>query len=353
MRFGWPTSPWQRGLLVAALGLGLSLSGWGLQRQAQAMLFSTAQENPFAAFSQQLPALDWQQPLNSPAFQSYLDFYGLDFADTAHHAGTLQTVAGQTFVHVYRPRQASKGTVLAMHGYFVHGALLNHLTAALLTEGYTVVTPDLPGHGLSDGQRADIDDFSDYARLIEDLTPRLQQDLPGPLHLVAHSTGAAGSWEYLLRTPDHPYQRVVLAAPLVRSWLWDLSRMGFYLGQGWLQELPRLLREDTSDPALLAIIRRDPLQSAATPVNWVRSLIRWNEQVIEDYPASQSPILILQGEADTVVDFQHNLAFLARKFPQAQIQHWPGARHDLYWESAPLRQQVIEATRAFLQTALN
>ncbi|MBF2053888.1 MAG: alpha/beta hydrolase [Candidatus Sericytochromatia bacterium] len=348
-----PQTRLRRALLVLTLGLGIvGLGSWSLQRQAKAMLFETARENPFASFSQQLPALNWQTPLNSTAFQTYLDFYGLDFPDTQHHAGILQTVTGKTFVHIYRPQQVSKGTVLAMHGYFIHGAQLNHLTAALLTEGYTVVTPDLPGHGLSDGPRADIDNFSDYARLIEDLTPRLQARLPSPLYLMAHSTGGAGSWEYLLRNPDHTYQRVVLAAPLVRSWLWDLSLMGFYLGQGWLQELPRLLREDTSDPGLLEVIRRDPLQSAATPVNWVRALIDWNQNVIEAYPPSQTPLLILQGEADTVVDWQHNLPFLQRKFPRAQIEKWPEARHDLYWEAPALRTALIQRSLSFLAQPL-
>jgi len=338
---------WRRWLLGLSL---VGLSAWSLQRQVQALWWQPASHKPFAEFAEALPPLDWQQALQSPGFDSYLTFYGLDFPQTQHHAGSLETPQGQIFVQMHKPLGPlpARGTVLAMHGYFVHGGLMNHLAAALLEGGYAVVLADLPGHGLSAGPRADITDFSDYARVVSHLSSELVQHVPGPLFLLGHSTGGAGVWEYLLREPQHPYQRAVLAAPLVRSWLWDLSATGFYLGQGWLKDLPRMLREDTSDPALLAAIRRDPLQHSLAPLSWVKALMHWNEHVIEDYAPVQTPLLILQGTADTVVEWQYNLPFLQRKFPQAQVQILEDARHDLFWETPLWRERIFKEILDYL-----
>ena len=57
---------------------------------------------------------------------------------------------------------------------------------------------DHPGHGLSSGARASIDDFSEYVSVLEDFLRIARVHLPGPYHLVAHSMGGAVTLDYLL-----------------------------------------------------------------------------------------------------------------------------------------------------------
>lgn len=331
--------------------LGLSLLGWAAKVYAQQnnIFLNPPRNEVFAQFAEAIPLIDWQTPLESTDFQAYLRFYGLNFENTQHYAGNFVLPSQQkVFVHVLKPPVVSRGTLFALHGYFVHSALLKYVIERGLKEGYQVVVADLPGHGLSEGERVSIAHFSEYAALIETLTPYITTHLPGPYFLLGHSTGGSAVWEYTLKNPYNPYQKVVLGAPLVRSYLWELSAAGFYLGQGILPEVPRLLRPTTREPEFLAMVLKDPLQYPGTPVQWVRALIQWNDQVIEHYPPSAKPLLILQGTEDTVVEAAFNIPFLQRKFPLAEVEWFENCRHDLFWETQPLRERILDSTFTFL-----
>ncbi|MED5413144.1 MAG: alpha/beta fold hydrolase, partial [Pseudomonadota bacterium] len=56
-----------------------------------------------------------------------------------------------------------KGTVFIIHGYFDHTGLYGHLIKHCLQKGLTVISFDLPGHGLSSGDPASIDSFNQYS----------------------------------------------------------------------------------------------------------------------------------------------------------------------------------------------
>lgn len=337
-------------LMAAAVMVPLLMLGMRKAAQAQEWPFlNPPSENPFAEISKQNLALNLEETVDSELITEYLNFYSMNYTGVRHSAGYVEAGGEQLFVNVFQPAVPAeiKGTIVTMHGYFVHTGLIRHLIQSLLDAHYAVVAVDLPGHGLSSGPRASITEFGAYSGALAKVTETAKA-LPGPHYIVGHSTGGAGVWEYLLKYPDHPYQKAVLAAPLVRSAFWDLSMTGYHLGNGWLTELPRLLRPTSRDPEFIAMVRRDPLQYAGTPVQWVRALKEWNEHVIESYPPTPLPLLILQGTEDTVVDWAYNLPFLQRKFPNAQIQYLPGANHDLLWESPDIRETVFTNLLSFL-----
>ncbi len=344
----------KRQLLVAAVVVPLLLLGLKRVAQAQEWPFlNPPTDNPFAKLSEEHPVFNLEQPYTSELVSQYLAFYGLNFKNVSHHAGYVSANGEQIFVSVFKPDVnpehpvESRGTVVTMHGYFVHTGLIKHLIERLLTEGYTVVAIDLPGHGMSSGEKATIQEFGAYSGALAAVTEEIKS-LPGPHYIVGHSTGGAGVWEYLLKYPNHPYQKAVLAAPLVRSAFWDLSMTGYFLGSSWLKEVPRVIRPTSSDPTFLAMVRKDPLQYAGTPVQWVGALKNWNETIIETYPPTQLPLLILQGTDDTVVDWAYNLPFLQRKFPNSKIEYLPGANHDLLWERPEIREKVFLSLLDFL-----
>lgn len=339
----------KRWLLTAMLAGLLVLGAQTLVRAQESPFLDPPKDNPFADLMRRQPALNLHEPIQDPIYRDYLHFYNLDFKHVQHYGGYVRSGKEHVFVHVFRPEgHASRGTVVTMHGYFVHTGLIVHLIDALLQAHYTVVAVDLPGHGLSSGERASIPNFGDYAHALARVTARLGE-MPGPKFLIGHSTGGAGSWEYMLQHRENPYQKLVLVAPLVRSAYWDLSNLGFNIGQGWLKEVPRLVGPTSTDPTFFAMTRKDPLQYAGTPVQWVRALIDWNAHVIDSYPPVQTPLLIVQGTEDTVVDYTYNIPFLQRKFPHAIVEMMPGARHDLLWEAPAIRAEAFAKILAFLK----
>ncbi|MGV3526449.1 MAG: alpha/beta hydrolase [Candidatus Sericytochromatia bacterium] len=332
---------------LAACAAAWAVMNWGKARAQESWFLSPPSTPSFAPLMTELKPWSAGNPGQPPEFQAYLRFYGMDFPGVGHQAGWVQVGGERVFAHVMRP-EVTRGTVVAYHGYFVHSALLRPLFEDLLLGGWTVVAVDLPGHGLSGGARVSIDNFSQYADTVEQVTQVVLPHVPKPYTLLGHSTGGAGVWEYLLQHPDNPYRNAILAAPLVRSYLWDWSLVGFQLGQGWISELPRLIRPTSSDPEFLAMVRKDPLQYAGTPVQWVRALIHWNEKVIEAYPPSTTPVLLFQGTGDTVVEWEYNLRFLGRKFPRLEVVYLKDALHDLLWEAPPIRTAIFERSLTFL-----
>lgn len=85
---------------------------------------------------------------------------------------------------------------------FVHGAGMDRTGWAMVTRafahrGYSVVVPDLPGHGGSAGPPAT--SVEDYAAWVLDLIDELGV---GPAHLVGHSMGAAICLAAAAAAPD-------------------------------------------------------------------------------------------------------------------------------------------------------
>ena len=113
-----------------------------------------------------LPECDFAaDSLAVPALHPYLQFYGINPLEFAAHdgaalhysAGTFDSAGFRIFCQYFCvSRDACRGTVFVLHGYYDHGGLYGTLLRYLLHKGYGVVLFDLPGHGLSSGDRAAI-----------------------------------------------------------------------------------------------------------------------------------------------------------------------------------------------------
>lgn len=71
------------------------------------------------------------------------------------------------------------------------------------------------------------------------------------------------------------------------------------------------------------------------------ALARWIKR-IEAAPRSTRRPLIVQGEEDMTVDWQHNLQVLRGKFDQPQILMLPKGRHHLANELPQIREEYFK-----------
>jgi alpha-beta hydrolase superfamily lysophospholipase len=294
------------------------------------------------------------QPLDRTAAQlpdeatrSYFDFYGLNPVDTSHAFGSIPSGEEQLAVHLFWREGTPRGTVLLVHGYFDHAGHWRHVIADLLGAGFAIATVDLPGHGLSTGKRADIDDFSAYSQALLDVLPVARQ-LGAPLHVVAHSMGCSAVIDALLNRREVLGERIVLISPLLRSYAWMASGLGEALIGGLVAEVPRVLRKSSSDEQFFEFMQRDPLQYRGVPLGWVEAQGKWAKRTEAARPSAQ-PLLIIQGTADTTVSWRHNLRVLRRKFPKAEIIKVKRGGHQLHNEAPALRATVLAHLRAGLE----
>lgn len=258
-----------------------------------------------------------------------------DLSGVRHDSVLLPSLGDLMVVHLFYPdaNRPPTGTVVMLHGYLGYPIHFAPLIRAALQEGYLVVAPELPGHGISGGERGAIDDFADYAQYLEDLLHLAGPALPRPWHAVGLSTGAATIFEYL-HTRSDPFGAVVLAAPLVRSAAYGATRFLRFFSR------PFLTTVRTAHSGLMAV--------EWMPVAWFDAQVEWNRRIAAYQPLSR-PVLVLQGDADRVVKWRYNRRFLTRQFPEIDYRLIAGGTHVLYRDEEPVRSQMVDATMAQLR----
>ncbi len=295
------------------------------------------------------PGLDGQ--VLSAAEQDYLNFYGLDFSSNfplvRYHLGCIESGSDQLAVQVWCQPGASS-TVLLVHGYFDHVGLFGHLVRFGLGRGSNVVAYDLPGHGLSSGAPAMIEDFSQYTQSISDVLTATAS-LPGLRHVIAQSTGGAAVMDYLTVNGQQPWQGMVLLAPLVRPLGWRRTRWAQVLLRRFVQDVPRRFADNSGDRAFLEFLRNDPLQPRRIPLGWIVALRRWLPLFLQRAPVP-CKMLVLQGDKDGTVDWPYNMTQVSRLFPGARIEMIAGARHHLANETAAIRSNYLRQVESYLRS---
>ena len=284
--------------------------------------------------------------------QAYQRYYGLDLPQhgaVQRRLGRFHCAGLELVAQLWLPPQP-QATLILLHGYYDHTGLYRHVIDWALGLNLAVLTCDLPGHGLSAGARASIDDFATYQQTLQALFAEAASlDLPQPWHLCGQSTGGAILLDYLLLGEPRPEPgATILLAPLVRPRAWGLSKLSYHLLGPFKTEIPRRFSENSTDAEFLDFLQhRDPLQPRTLPTAWVGALARWIPR-IEKAPRSVQQPLVVQGEDDMTVDWRHNLQVLQDKFDRPEILRLPGARHHLVNEREALRRQYF----AFLSERL-
>lgn len=282
--------------------------------------------------------------------QQWRTFYRLDTnqAATPQRLGRISVLDYQLAVQYLKPERAL-GTLIVLHGYYDHMGLYGHLFRWALNNNLAVLSCDLPGHGLSTGERASISEFSEYQAVLKKLLGVAEQlELPTPWHLTGQSMGAAIALDYALNQPQlSELGRLILFAPLVRPRAWRQSKLLYQGLRPFVRQIARRRSNNSTDAEFVEFLQRDPLQAHTLPVQWVGALARWIPHIEQAEARDISPIII-QGDNDQTVDWKHNLAVLEDKFNQPQLCLLPGAGHHLVNEQAHYREQSFNFIEQFL-----
>ena len=282
--------------------------------------------------------------------QSFCRYYGIDFADEfpglAYQPGTVACGSYSLAVHRWLQPGACSNLLL-VHGYFDHTGLYGKLIEYGLARNCNVLIFDLPGHGLSSGEPAVIDDFAEYGRAIAAVLAAVQ--LPDlPLWTMAQSTGCAALIEFARQQP-WPFTATVLLAPLVRPLGWQRMRIGHMVIGRFIDSVERKFAVNSADQNFLQFVQEDALQSRRVSLRWLGALRRW----LATLPRSDlgvGPALVVQGDADKTVDWRYNTRFIGSLLPGSQVEILPGAGHQLANESMVLRQSWLDRVNDYLQS---
>ena len=295
-------------------------------------------------------------------YKAYSAYYDLDLvAESLVEEQYVRVVPSTDFdlvVQTFEPLKTSASSAsepkqaLLLHGYFDHIGLYNHLIRFLLEHGIRVVAFDLPGHGLSSGDRAAIDCFSQYQAAIKSVC---NNELKPNVHtlLIGQSTGGAIIADALTSEFKHEMDerfgswRAALLAPLLKPMSWTKALVMHTLLEGKRSYWPRTFMVNSHDEEFLNFIRyEDKLQHHGLSVEWVGALRKWIPRMLARTPVEGSErVTIIQGTDDTTVDWRYNIAQYRKLFPLGSALTVDGAGHHLVGESEAYRAKVFDALK--------
>ncbi|ODN43192.1 alpha/beta hydrolase [Piscirickettsia litoralis] len=294
--------------------------------------------------SQQL-ALWPEETLFTDELKQYFDYYrfALTEADDIQVQVSYINVARHRIAVYHLTPKKPIQHVLIMHGYLDHSGIHADLVNDLLSKNCQVSLYDMPGHGLSTGPNADIDDFRCYVEVLGAVLTAFSEKKQLPDAVLAHSTGAAALILALLsgELPRLAAMNIILVAPLVRIANWYRIKLTYHLIRHWLSEVKLGKIDNSADRKFTDFLLADPLRHCVMPIQWLEAAFEY-EKSLSQYPPCEKSITVIQGSDDTTVAWSYNLRFLHHKFPQARVYCIEDAKHHVLYEREALRQRARE-----------
>jgi alpha-beta hydrolase superfamily lysophospholipase len=103
------------------------------------------------------------------------------------------------YYQYWLPEDQPKAILLVAHGFAEHSGRYGNVVNHFVPQGYAVYALDHRGHGKSDGERVEVDDFHDYIVDLKTYFDIVRQKNPeNKIFLVGHSMGSMISLCYCL-----------------------------------------------------------------------------------------------------------------------------------------------------------
>lgn len=250
-------------------------------------------------------------------------------------------------IHGHRRAYVKAGSGPAL--LLLHGLGCDHTTwlpvIDQLAKRYTVIAPDLLGHGLSAKPRADYS-VGGYANGMRDLLTLLEID---KVTVVGHSFGGGVAMQFAYQFPERTERMMLVSSGGLGAEVSSVIRMittpGYHqvmgaltlpgvrhVGTAGLRALAGTGWKTTRDLAEVAEIYesfKDPNARAAIR-HVVRAVVDWRGQIVtmadRAYLTEAMPIAVVWGRDDKVIPVRHasNAAALA---PKARVEVIPNAGH--------------------------
>lgn len=221
----------------------------------------------------------------------------------------------ELFVRQYLPlNPVGHRTLVIVHGAGEHSGRYQHFIEHVTTAGWTVIAGDLRGHGRSNGVPTHVDDFDHYVDDLDDVWTFFDLK-PSWTVLFGHSLGGLVTARFAERRPD-ALAGLVLSSPLLAFGL-RVPVLKRTLGRMCLWVAPRTRFRSTIRPQQLTrntdaleLREQDPFTNRTVTAGWYFRVLEALCNVWEDAPLLTAPILVLQGEADEIVNPKASLEWL-------------------------------------------
>ncbi len=253
---------------------------------------------------------------------------------------------GKIVVHGWVPDDPSFIVLLA-HGHGEHAGRYEHVAQRLMAEGAAMYAPDHMGHGLSDGDRAlieNVDDPVDDLAAVGVMAREAHPELP--LVLLGHSMGGMIATRLAQRDPDS-LAALVLSGPFIGGNP-DIEGL---LAMDPMPDVPIDPSLLSRDPSVGEAYMADPLvyhgpfrrETLVTGFDAVAAIAAAD-------PMTGLQLLWLHGEEDGLAPLTQTRDAIEGLGAELETHVYPEARHEIFNETN--QEEVLDDLAAFLSRVI-
>lgn len=271
-----------------------------------------------------------------------------------------------TPIELYYEDRGTGQPVVLIHGWPLNGASWEKQAAALLDEGYRVITYDRRGFGRSDQPSVGYD----YNTFASDLNTILTELDLNDCIICGFSMGSGEVTRYLGRYGSERIAKAIgigVVPPFLLKT--DDNPEGVPgdvfegIKQGILADRPAFITEFFKnfynlDETLGSLISEEAVRNSwnvatqASPVGTVKCVDAWIEDFREDVEKIDVPTLIIHGNADRILPIEVTGDRLSKMIADAKYKVIDGAGHGLLWTHADeVNKAILEFLGAESKTA--
>ena len=322
------------------------------------------------------PAAEIVQPAGHAVPDVLAPRMGVYFLDRPAADGTSQRLRVLVAAHAPRDvngrtQDAPRGTILFSPGRTEFIEKYLETIADLVSRGFWVVMVDPRGQGLSDRLLPDrlksyVADFQDYADDLGWVCETLSPQLPKPFIIMGHSMGGTIVLQAVLTGTVSP-SAVICSAPMlglmdldtatIRGAISGLSALGLSQRNLPFQKqrggLPVAFADNklTTDPDRYArwasFFQNTPRLRVGEPTfGWIAQALKAMAFVNRNAASLRIPGLMVAAGGDQIVDPYAVQVFAEKSGCDYHVV--PGAKHELFLEREPLRDEFFAAIDSFL-----
>ena len=214
-------------------------------------------------------------------------------------------------LRVWKPEVRMRGRVLLVHGLAEHMGRYEHVARALNAAEFGVWGVELRGHGDSEGRPGHTERWRDY---VDDVRAAAYA-IGEPFYLVGHSMGGCVALDLVRGAPKPQVLGVALSNPLLGvaveppAWktmagrlmsnIWPTLSLANEIDPTWVSR----------DPNVVAAYQDDPKVFSVVSARWYTELVAAMERIHGHAGRYRSPLLLLVGTSDRLVDPDASQAF--------------------------------------------
>ncbi len=244
---------------------------------------------------------------------------------------------------MFSPEGEVRAVALLIHGQGDFGSRYDAVASVFCERGIAVYAVDLPGHGLTAGERGDIPSMAVAEEFVGHAYSQLAREFPErPIGLLAHSMGGQLALrELLINSREYAFcwMNGPLLYPAKRKHPFEI-----FLLRLLAKVIPRYtistqVKRSECQPVDASWVKKnDPLFHSSISLRWGLALIRSAEEVaaLAKSVQIQIPILVTQGELDTVNPTKYaNEFFVDLPWESLDYQLIPQALHEPFQHDNP------------------